>query len=418
MQIKKFSIILSFSFLHANFISIYDLANNNYLIKSLNYDIKIKKLNIKQAKNNYFPTLNVSLSYQKDLDEYLTDTNKTSSLYISNQFSVTLTQKLYDASIKPLIKDAKLNFELAKIQKNYNFQKLLYQLYSTYIDIIYNQQLIKLLKEKENNLKEIINFLEEKYKYKFSTPLDILNAQKKLIDIQNQYLQTSFKIKDSIDLLNILLNKKNIKINEQFKTDISDIHLPNYSFYTNPLLKTNELNTKITKNKIYIKSAKLYPTLNLQGNFYHTDYHKYIEREYSIKISLNIPIFNKSLITDKESAIINYQKDYYSFLNQKNKLKTSYNKAKNKFLYFKEKINNDLLNIEISKELKTKIEISLKNNLIDKIKFLKSKNKIIDYKIELLKDKSQLIKTYLSFLYITGKLNKEEVRKMKELFLR
>jgi len=418
MQIKKISLILSFSILNANFISIYDLANNNYLIKSLDYNIKLKQLNIKQAKNNYFPTINVSLSYQKDLDEYLTENNNTTNLYISNQFAITLNQKIYDASIKPLIKDAKLNLQLSKKQKEYNFQKLLYQLYSTYIEIIYNKQLLNLLKEKENNSKQIINFLKEKYTFKFSTPLDILNAQKKLIDIKNQYLQIFFKIKDSINLLKTLLNQKEIKIPEYFKTNFQNIELPNYSFNTNPMLETNELNTKITKNKIKIKSAKLYPTLNLQGNFYHTDYHKYIEREYSIKISLNIPIFNKSIITDKESSIINYQKDYYSFLNQKNKIQSTYNKTKNQFLYLKEKINNDLLNIQISKELKTKIETSLKNNLIDKIKFLKSKNKIIDYKIELLKDKNQLIQTYLSFLYITGKLNKKEIKKMKKLFLK
>jgi len=419
MRIKISLLILSSSLFGGDFVNLYTKISNSYKMKALNYDIKAKKLQIKQAKNNYLPTINTSLSHEIYGDKEMYESNTTNDYYdhdVINKFSIKLSQNIVNYQITPLIKDARLNYELSKINKNDNLQKELQKLYSSYLDVITQKELLKFYQQKLTNLKTIINNLKEKANLNYATPIDVLKAKEKYLQTLSKYNQALFKIK-----INSFLIEKSISsslvINETLKKDILNPSLPKYSIEKNPNLKTFLIKTKIAKNKIKQKQTKSYPKLTLSAYYNLYQHTSYNEREYSLSLNIDLPIFDKSITTDKEISTINSQKEFYNYLDKKNSLLISFNKITNQFDYLKLLLQEDYENLKLAEELKQQNMLSYKNKLIDKTKYLQQLNKIVDYKIKILNDKSQLAKLYISFLYITGNLNKKEIKRVKEIFL-
>ena len=419
MLIKTSLFLILSSFLFGgDFINLYEKVLNSYKIKSLNYDIKAKKVQIKQAKNNYFPTINTSLSHEiyGDKEIYKNNNPNYSNNDVINKVSLKLSQNIVNYQITPLINDAKLNYNFSKETKNDSLQKELKKLYSSYLDIINQKELLYLYKQKMTNLKKITENLEEKVNLNYATPIDVLKAKEKYLKIKSLYNQILFKIKINSFLIEKTVSSS-LTINESLKKDKMEISLPKYSIYQNPNLKAALIKTEIAKNQIKQKKSKSYPKVTLSAYYNLSRHSSYNEKEYSLSLNIDIPIFDKSITTDKEISTINSQKELYNYLDQKNSILISFYNIKNQFKYLKLLLSEDYENLQLSEELNKQNRLSYENRLIDDNKYLQQLNKIIDYKIKILNDKSKLAKLYISFLYITGNLNKKEIKKVKEIFL-
>jgi len=419
MLIKTSLFLILSSFLFGgDFINLYEKVLNSYKIKSLNYDIKAKKVQIKQAKNNYFPTINTSLSHEiyGDKEIYKNNNPNYSNNDVINKVSLKLSQNIVNYQITPLINDAKLNYNFSKETKNDSLQKELKKLYSSYLDIINQKELLYLYKQKMTNLKKITENLEEKVNLNYATPIDVLKAKEKYLKIKSLYNQILFKIKINSFLIEKTVSSS-LTINESLKKDKMEISLPKYSIYQNPNLKAALIKTEIAKNQIKQKKSKSYPKVTLSAYYNLSRHSSYNEKEYSLSLNIDIPIFDKSITTDKEISTINSQKELYNYLDQKNSIMISFYNIKNQFKYLKLLLSEDYENLQLSEELNKQNRLSYENRLIDDNKYLQQLNKIIDYKIKILNDKSKLAKLYISFLYITGNLNKKEIKKVKEIFL-
>ena len=406
MQIKSIIfIVASASFIYANIDDIYSHINTNYKIKSLNKDIKIKKLNIQQVKNNYYPQISAKLSY--NIDNISQDFNNNTSKKDDSKYSafeIDVNQKILDFQINPLLSKAKSNLKYSISNKDYYYNQILFKSLSLYFNILENKKLLNFLQEKYKNLELILKELQAKNKFKFTSQIEILKTQKKYLDIKNLYLKVKYNNLISIETLKKLLNFQNITFNEEhinFPKHLPTIHLEN------PELNLYKYKKEVALNDAKIKKAKMYPSIDFSLQYTVDFYHTYKEKELYGSLSMNVPFFNKSDNTDYESAKVNLQKESLNLLDKKAQIDIKLKKSELEFQQLRQILQNSYQSLELVKKLKSQIEISYNNKMIDKSKYLLEKNKIIDIKIDIIKKELSLIKVYLDYLYATGGIKKK-----------
>jgi outer membrane protein TolC len=143
---------------------------NSIELKNLENDIKIAEKMLKIAKNEYLPTVNVSLS-KTDVKEGAIPDNDYS-------FSVSATLNIYDSgdvnldivSMRKGVEIAKLNYEQKKREKISEVEK-------AYLDYILAVSKIKAREKEIKSSEENMRLVKEKFKNGISGVVDVIDAQ-------------------------------------------------------------------------------------------------------------------------------------------------------------------------------------------------------------------------------------------------
>jgi outer membrane protein TolC len=179
MLIKKLSSFIFLSFIYAeNLNEIVDIAlKNNYKLKSYYYTINSKEYVIKQAKDDYLPSISIysSLTREKYKEKYPLRTYKTNDRII--EYGINIKQTIFNTKIFSNIKDAKLKKQLTILEKNAFLNNLYQNVLISYFEVITNKQNLKYYEIKKENYEKILENILEKAKYNYATKTDVSQAK-------------------------------------------------------------------------------------------------------------------------------------------------------------------------------------------------------------------------------------------------
>lgn len=427
MLIKKLYPFIFLSFVYGeNLNEIINIAiKNNYKLKSYQYNINAKEYVIKQAKDDYMPSVSFYSSFtrEKYKEKYPTKTYKTNDKII--EYGININQTIFDAKIFSRIKDSKLRKKLTILEKDSFLLNLYQNVLITYFEVITNKKNLEYYKLKKENYKKILENILEKAKFNYATKTDLSQAKSNYSIAINDYIKAKSKYQNSIKKLKLLLlTNKKINVNGYIKDNIDEIlktFILSYEEYkkrlnNNPSLKSALLYMKIAKNEINSRKYNKYPTLNMSFGYsnQNTKDTAPIKHEYKFNITLNMNLFNKKI----NDSILEAKELYFAASNdyeyRKNSLEMDFNKNWDNLQNTLEIVKSDKEKINETKEYLLRAKESYKYKLITLSDYYKAENDYFEALINFQNDKLNLVYYYITLL---GQINelKEKIEKLKLL---
>lgn len=171
------------------------LTQLNPILQSAMMDKKIAELNQKQIKGSRYPQISLSSGYDFNRSESPTGFN---TKFRSNGLSYGLTASvnLFNGFLqRQNERNATVSVDNASIQLQKTKEGLLAQLKSAYLDYTTFKQLIGLETRNIQIANENLNITLEKYRLGNISALELREAQKNAIAVNNRYIQTIFTTK-------------------------------------------------------------------------------------------------------------------------------------------------------------------------------------------------------------------------------
>ncbi|RXK13135.1 RND transporter [Halarcobacter mediterraneus] len=289
--------------------------NNNYELKQLSYDIKIKEQELISSNSLLFPSIDLNASSSKDGD-FKGDNNPSSSkVSLDFQYEVDLWNKLSDSS-----KASNMNLLETKALYKEAKQQLITDVTLLYYEIIESNRLLDLYKK---NLKTAENYYEltlSRYKQGISEALDTLLAknsiysqQSKITDIKNVKAQAIYKLEQLLGEYpkgKLDINKNLPILNENIKLGIPSEIIERKSSI---VASWNALLSK-DFTLAYTHKQRL-PSLNISASIENIK-NDGLPSTWSLISGLTAPIFNAGELKAKEKiAYFELKKAEFEYLN-------------------------------------------------------------------------------------------------------
>lgn len=428
MQIRKLIIMLIYSFSFGE--NLEDLVNiameNSYKLKNYEHIIISKKYVIEQAKDAYFPSLSLFSSASKDKYDQVYPFRTYNIDAQDIKYGAEIKQNIFNAKIFSAIKDAKLKEEVVKFEKD-SFTLELYQdVIIAYFELLRDKENLNYYTLRKESFKKVLENIEEKAKYKYSTATDLSQAQSNYSIAENDYIKAKLRYENSVKKLQILLNTSDIsfdvnkKISNNLDEIIKTLVLPYESYKSklenNPTIKSATLYTKIAKNEIDNRKYERYPTLTLNATYYDTDSQDdstYEKNRFRTTLNLNIDLYKGGAISDRISEAQElYIAAKYDYEDKKHLLELDFNKNWDNLQSSLKIVNSDKDNIAKTSEYLKKAEESFKYKLISLSDYYTAQNDYFQSLINLKNDNLNLIYYYISLLAKTSEL-KEKVKELE-----
>lgn len=308
---------------------------NSITIKKQTNLLNQSKSNYKYSKLNFLPTLNSGIvqnfNFGKNVspeDNQYTDVN-TSSSNFSLVMSIPITEQFTNYQ---QLEINKLDFKASLLELDQIKEDITINVTSTFLNVLYQHQLIKLTQMQVNLSKELLSKTEEMKRLETRSSVDVSNAkaqyaqdQFNLVQVENEHQQA---ILDLVQLLN-LPSPNDFKINYA-NTISSDIYvrtltledLYNNAVEQRPGIIAGKYRLEQQMKMISVAKKQLMPTLSLQLGL-NTGYYSIAGSESNpfnqqwrnnmsknITFSLSIPLFNHF------SVIKNIKDSKFQMINQ------------------------------------------------------------------------------------------------------
>lgn len=375
---------------------IFSLAlDNNLQIQQNKNNTKIDKLNTDMASSDYKP----QIDFYSNLIQIDSDRAKYSSgLYSEGtvEAGIKLTQVIYSDKILQNIKIKKLldlsNSNNIKSQNDEIFYKVLI----TYLNVIKANNYNKIIKIKQNFIKQNLKFSEQRVEIGVKDRSDVYRWESELANANIEFTNSKKQLQSlKIDLSNLLqidkefsfieygMNSKNFKIlnSDAIKyisnKKVQDLFLDDI-IYTHSRLKQIDELIKVKNKELKMnKSSRYLPTIAFEGSA-----KKILDRygegsqttrywddeEYQAVINLTLPLYEGG------SKSINIEKNEIELVN----LKLQYNNVKSLIEKNVEQDYDSLLkSYEKISYAKTSLEFSKKNYDLIQDKYKNGKENII-----------------------------------------
>ena len=289
--------------------------NNNYELKQLFYDIKIKEQELISSNSLLLPNINLNANSSKSGD-FQGDNNPSSSLVsVELQYEIDLWNKLSDSS-----KASNMNLLETKALYKEAKQQLITDVTLLYYEIIESNRLLDLYIK---NLKTAENYYEltlSRYKQGISEALDTLLAknsiytqQSKITDIKNVKAQAIYKLEQLLGKYpkgKLDINKKLPILNKNIKLGI-----PSEIIERKPSIVAS-WNALLSKDftLAYTHKQRL-PSLNISASIENIK-NDGLPSTWSLLSGLTAPIFNAGDLKAKEEiAYFELKKTELEYLN-------------------------------------------------------------------------------------------------------
>lgn len=372
-----FSLFLSFSTTYAITLDeALSIAEKNATNIKLNAkDIEKAELQIKEAKSNILPQINLTGSYTR------WDPNYISGFTPKNQYSakIGLNQKIFDYQIFSLIEVAKENMELYKTIREDINQQIKDTTRRLFLVALTNKEILKIKEESLKYWQVNAKYIEDKYKAGLLAKYDYMRAFSQLKSAEADYEIAKTSYEKSIEDLKRFLMVEDITPPEGTLDKIS---------FTEDVNIENNTSLKVLKNQInlaqkqveYQKSAN-YPSLSAFLNYQTNNQIKFPQNEevwkkgYNLGISLNWQIFDGFA---KDSRVLQSKVDkskYEISLQDKIiELKTTLNKTKADLKSLEVQLIADKENLKVAEEALRLSTERFKSNITNIIEVLESQN--------------------------------------------
>jgi hypothetical protein len=265
---------------------------------------------------------------------------------------------------------------------------LLKQLRQMNLQISYNQNILKLLDEKLDNLKKLQNYYTD------------INGVK-TINLITKIKENIYQIKDKKNEINLKIHElKNnysyilLEEYKYFEDDIEDASIK--SFNTTPLYKMLDADVKIKEQSIYLSRLEKTPDVTLSVAYnYRENYDDYL----NVGVGFALPIYG----TEEKKIIKNqslFQKSKYTLQDYLTKSNMRYENFADTIFYLKQRVQ-DLDTLLSSYEIKIGYLIKDIDNKNSIAEVIKDKNTKLDLLIKKMQLKSKIESLYLEQIYLT-----------------
>ena len=309
---------------HLNLIDVIDLAlKNNPKVKQAWLDVDVSNYSYKIEKSNYFPDINVEISYSKNKNEYNNTTTKSEDLTPG----ITLSYLLFDfGGRESSVAMLKHKLQETKFETNNYVQNFIYDVVDAYYKVFSSIANEKASKEAENSSYEAFKAAKVRYDIGLAPLTDKLQAetsymQKKLV---REQAENNVKIKKAE--LNYLLN---LSPTNDLNLSAPYLTIPEKDFDENienlfmlavnnrADLKAYYENKASKKSEIYNARAERFPAISFRASYQNVnDLEKNSRNDrdlYNIGLTASMPFFTGGSITNNvakkktELSVINQQ---------------------------------------------------------------------------------------------------------------
>lgn len=384
-------------------------------IKSLDYQKKVKKIEIDMAESRLYPQIDASGTYQRRRYEYRgadRDENY-------HSYSLSLNQMVYHPEVLAQIESSELQYDLSSLNLDKQKQLLAYNITDTYLQILRIKNSIKVAEAYLDTAKVQYQFIDKKFQLRLATKMDYLESKVILKEAEIRVEQEKSSLMVSKMRLKSFIGMEVGTLPDvDFESiDVSQLSLDDQSSLSHSLeLGRAQKSFELSKKDIDISEFGHYPKIDLRGSFSNLS-SKEIINEYKddrrVMLTLSIPLYKGGYISSeiqKNKLLLSAASQNMEDIKREesvryDEFKAQYYVAMNNILLYNEsklssKAYLDSINLAYKKGLKSILDVE-----DAKKKFTETKYKLIDAIY-------QLIRAYTGVLNITGKMDKEHVAKL------
>ena len=339
-------------------ITIYDIPKiikkNSNILKKARIDIKIKELDIKFQKYDYFP--NLFLNYSGSLNNlFKNDSSHTHNIKLNSSWNVF-------NNLNTWLNHRIENFEYSNLIINYKKKENteIFNNLMLYITAIKNKFSYELVMSNEIISKTQYDYVLSRKKQGIASEIDLISAKSEYDNsLYNTkyykilYTKSILDLEKSLHLTNIIISYFKIT---NIKTILSSKLFNKYKkYYLKSFEKKNidndfnilQTQKKINNKDLWIKTASINTSFSWYGFNYTstTDYSTNKFLDYYIGINISIPIFNKFQNVNQHKKIL-FQ-IMKNDIDEKELIDTKLNNLRNLINNYNDKI--ELLNVSKSR---------------------------------------------------------------------
>lgn len=370
---------------------------NDFKLKSLEYQKEAQIYKTKQQESYKLPTVNIAgnLGWERYQPYY---SNKKTDQTLQYYY-IVLRQIIFKPSINLSIQQEKLRENIASLKIDQEKQYISYLFFNMFYDYIYSKEKLDILNQIITAKQERNQIIKDMYMKQLATKEDILRSE---IDYINSLQEVEVAKEDYEKFKRAFLYLLNIEDDKDIQSYRFNISIQNFDFLQNqtiddylPKIENNyevmqaKISAQIWEKEVEKRKKEAYPQIGLEGSYMKssTQATTVAKEDTRLSITLSYPLYdgsyNKNYVLEAE----NLKKASYLDLEQLKKdkyleLKDYFTAAKSSYKSIQE-LNNLLEKQTAQKELiKTMIEKQLKTKLDyinADISILQTKKDILDY---------------------------------------
>ena len=387
-------------------------------IKSLDYQQKVKKIEIDMAESRLYPQIDASGTYQRRRYEYR-GVNRDENYH---SYSISLNQMLYHPEVLAQIESSELQYDLSSLNLTKQKQLIAYNITDTYLQILRIKNSIKVAEAYLDTARVHYQQIEKKFQLRLANKMDYLESKVLLKEAEIRVEQERSSLMVSKMRLKSLTGIEVGTLPDvDFESiDVTKLSLDNQASLGNSLeLGRAQKSFELSKKDIDISEFGHYPKLDLRGSFSNLS-SKEIINEYQddrrVMLTLSIPIYKGGYVSSeiqKNKLLLSAASQNMEDIKREesvkyDEFKAQYYVAMNNILLYKEsklsaKAYLDSVNLAYEKGLKSILDVE-----DAKKKFTETQYKLID-------SIYQLIRAYTGVLNITGKMDEEHLAQLDNL---
>lgn len=304
-----------------NFDDVLKLAKeHSYDLKIADYNVLIAQQNVRGARSEYFPKLNLGagMEYTKNYR----DVRETTVMSIGEAFinpytrfqsvlGISVLYNLFDFGVRGgNLKIAKKDVTIKELETKQKFQDMSLTLLDTYTKILITSKQIDINKEILELEQKTLELNERLYKAKEISKTELNDSKVKVSVTKNKINDLKSIKAESLNWLSFYTGQEydfdNLKVADLKKSDFDVLKFQDYT--KSIIWKMHEENIKKKELELKVAKRNNYPKLNAYGRYYlygadHDSYPKSLDIEpsnFTVGASLNVPIFDGF----KNSALI------------------------------------------------------------------------------------------------------------------
>ena len=317
-------VVILLCFASVLFSKTYDLVEVFKLSYANSDTFKVAKLkmgyvdeDIQKSVSSFYPKINLDLEYKK-LNEYPVVVDGVEKRRRDDRFDQTLSvdQLLYDRSKYLEYKKQKNNFTQTSLEKDKEYQQLIYDVIKYYFETLFRNKQIELIDEKLKRLEKIELRAKLKYKAGFMSKADYLEAQSEKGDLLVKRKQLILDYNISKSFLKKLTGVENIEIKKNI--ELKEVDTMKIQEYLNAInnnldVRMQTMKTKQADIQKNIAVTGFEPNLSLNYEYKNNDIEGVAEQK-TLTLLLQVSIFNGFYDVD------NYQQAKISQMIEKEKM--------------------------------------------------------------------------------------------------
>ena len=286
--------------------------DHSYDLKISDYEVLIAKQEIRAARSEYFPKLNLGagMEYTKNFR----DVNETTVMSIGEAFinpytrfqsvlGITVAYNLFDFGVRGgNLKIAKEEAKIKELENKEKLQELNLTLLDSYTKILVAKKQIEINNEILELDKKNLELNERFFKAREISKIELDDARVKVNITQNKIYELQDIVAEALNWLTFYTGEEydieNIKVADLKRDDFDVLAFKDYT--KSIVWKIHEKQIKKKELELQVAKRNYLPKINAYGRYYlygsdHSNYGKSLDIEpsnFTVGASLNMPIFD------------------------------------------------------------------------------------------------------------------------------